>query len=195
MMMSRLSILPSAAITTLLLAALLCGLAACNRNSHADSSSGTNFSTSTATFKGSVGNACALVTKAEAEAVYGEPLAPIHVELMGGDQCQYAPVSDVANSPRRLTVDLDPVVSPGTSMSESEAWKNTKAIDKGMKDALPSAGLGEDSYFTESLVSKGDQLRVLAKHRVVSIEVRGLKDPATTRDVEKKLMQAALSRL
>ncbi len=198
MMMSRLNNLnPVAIAKTLLLSASLLCLAACNKNSSsAGSSSGTSFSTSTAALKdSSVGNACALVTKADAEAVYGEPVAPIHVQIMGGDRCQYAPASNPVNSPKQLSVDLDPVLRPGSSTSESESWQNTKTIDKGMNDKLPSAGLGEDSYFTDSLTGKGVELRVLATHRILTIEVEGLKNVAAEKDAEKKLAQIALSRL
>ncbi len=193
MMMSRLKKRSLLAIAkTLLLSALLLWLAACNKNS----SSGTAFSTSTTALKdSSVGNACALVTKADAEAVYGVPVTPIHVEIMGGDRCQYAPASDPVNSPKQLSVDLDPLVRPGSSTSESESWQTTKTIDKGMHDKLPSAGLGEDSYFSDSLTGKGVQLRVLASHRILTIEVEGLKDVASQKDAEKKLAQIALSRL
>ena len=198
MMMPRLNKLDPVAIArTLLLSASLLCLAACNRNSSsAGSSSGTSFSNSTAALKdSSVGNACALVTKADAEAVYGEPVAPIHVQIMGGDRCQYAPASDPVNSPKQLSIDLDPVVRPGSSTSESESWQNTRTIDKGMHDKLPSAGLGEDSYFTDSLTGKGVELRVLATHRILTIEVEGLKNVAAEKDAEKKLAQIALSRL
>jgi len=177
-------------------ASLLC-LAACNKHSSSESpSSGTSFSNSTAALKdSSVGNACALVTKADAEAIYGVPVVPIHVQIMGGDRCQYAPASDPANSPKQLSVDLDPLVRPGSSIAESESWQNTKTIDKGMHDKLPSAGLGEDSYFTESLTGKGVELRVLASHRILTIEVEGLPNVAAEKDAEKKLGQIALSRL
>jgi hypothetical protein len=198
MMMPRLNNPDPVAIArTLLLSALLLCLAACNRNSSsAGSSSGTSFSNSTAALKdSSVGNACALVTKADAEAVYGVTVTPIHVQIMGGDRCQYAPASDPVNSPKQLSIDLDPLVRPGSSTSESESWQNTKTIDKGMHDKLPSAGLGEDSYFSDSLTGKGVELRVLASHRILTIEVEGLKDVASQKDAEKKLAQIALSRL
>jgi hypothetical protein len=198
MMMPRLNNPDPVAIArTLLLSASLLCLAACNRNSSSTgSSSGTSFSNTTAALKdSSVGNACALVTKADAEAVYGEPVAPIHVQIMGGDRCQYAPASDPVNSPKQLSIDLDPVVRPGSSISESESWQNTRTIDKGMHDKLPSAGLGEDSYFTDSLTGKGVELRVLATHRILTIEVEGLKNVAAEKDAEKKLAQIALSRL
>ena len=198
MMMPRLNNPDPVAIArTLLLSASLLCLAACNRNSSSTgSSSGTSFSNTTAALKdSSVGNACALVTKADAEAVYGEPVAPIHVQIMGGDRCQYAPASDPVNSPKQLSIDLDPVVRPGSSTSESESWQNTRTIDKGMHDKLPSAGLGEDSYFTDSLTGKGVELRVLATHRILTIEVEGLKNVAAEKDAEKKLAQIALSRL
>ena len=198
MMMSRLNILDPRAITKALLlsASLLC-LGACNRNSSSpDSPSGSSFSNSTSALKDSaVGNACALVTKADAEAIYGEPVTPIHVQIMGGDRCQYAPASDPVNSPKQLSLDIDPVVRPGSSTSESESWQNTRTIDKGMHDKLPPAGLGEDSYFTDSLTGKGVELRVLASHRVLTIEVEGLKNVAAEKDAEKKLAQIALSRL
>lgn len=175
---------------TLVPVALFLCLAAC----HSNKNSSPDMSVSASSQGARVGNACALLTIAEASTALGETVHsnPLHVQIFGSDNCTYAVGPDPGNPVKSVDIKIDPLKSD-SSGSEEQSWNDEKKFDTYMH-VLPVTGLGEDAYFADS-ATKGRELHVRIKHRVVTIKVHGLKDATAEQDAEKKLAQTAISRV
>ena len=131
-------------------------------------------------------DACALVTKADAEAALGEP-----VELgkgatttpMGAKACGY--VATALTSRGMVTVYVGNLTLAG-----NDVWEPQKKLWQGQgKGIQPVAGLGREAY----LAPNG--LHILMPKATLHIEVMGLKSDDATINAEKALAQKAVSRM
>jgi|SRR5579859_206552 len=166
----------------IILMAIVLELAACNSSGNAPTGSGQASSAVSALDY----DACALVTKADAEAALGEP-----VELgkgatttpMGAKACGY--VATALNSRGMVTIYVGNLTLAGNDL-----WEPQKKLWQGQgKGIQPVAGMGKDAY----LAPNG--LHILMPKATVHIEVMGLKDDAATINAEKTLAQKAVSRM
>ncbi len=168
--------------TVVILMAIVLGMAACNSSSNAPTASGQASPAGSAIDY----DACALVTKADAEAVLGEP-----VELgkgatttpMGAKACGY--VATALTSRGMVTIYVGNLTLAGNDL-----WDPQKKLWQGQaKEIQPVAGLGKDAY----LAPNG--LHILMPKATLHIEVMGLKGDAATINAEKTLAQKAVSRM
>ncbi|HZR28322.1 MAG TPA: hypothetical protein VFA71_06040 [Terriglobales bacterium] len=174
------------AYKVLILTAIMLALAACNSSKGSGDSN--QFKTEQASAKeGPLDyDACALVTKADAEAALGEP-----VELgkgatttpMGAKACGY--VATALSSRGMVTIYVGNLTLAGNDL-----WEPQKKLWQGQgKGIQPVDGLGKEAY----LAPNG--LHILMPKATLHIEVMGLKDEAATINAEKTLAQKAVSRM
>ena len=167
-----------AAIMALL---MVLGLAACNSSNQATAAS------EPATPGDSVADydACALVTKADAEAILGEPVDPAKGEttpVLGNKACGYVAASQ--SSMKMVNIYLGRL-SMG---AQPDMWNATKKM---WQDKLqPVAGLGKDAF-----IGPDGGLQVLTSKCILVISVNGFKGKTEKADAEKAFAQKALSRM
>jgi Protein of unknown function (DUF3558) len=181
---------PIAILTTLLLSALMLCLTACNQNKSAsttDSQQATSgvATSSTPSESSSLPDPCQLITKAEAEAVLGEPVRDPEPKTLGGVSiCDFNTVTVHGGV-------LPYYVHIAISRETQEVWDASKKLDA--KDLRPVAGIGEDAYFLL------DDLAVLSKQRSMTVGV--MKDvdrpdhAKAVEEAEKIVAQKAISRM
>jgi hypothetical protein len=142
-----------------LLMALLFSVAACNQNqsSTAAPQSATAAVTPAKSSDSSLPDPCTLLTKAEAEAVLGEPVREPEPGGIGGNRiCDYKTVT-VHGGVLPYSVHIAII---GEQQSVWNAGKKMNA-----KQLRPVGGIGDDAYFLL------EDLDVLTKQRFVSINV------------------------
>jgi hypothetical protein len=131
---------------------------------------------------------CALVTKAEAEAILGEAVdAPKNgtTPALGHKTCDY--VATAPTPMKMVTVFLHPL-SMG---AQNDMWNGTKEMwRKAGEQIQPVTGLGQDAF-----VDPNGTLQVLTPKCILVITVKGLKGETQKTDAEKAFAQKALSRM
>lgn len=128
----------------------------------------------------SVGNACSLVTKAEAEAALGRPLQdPAGAGASTASMCQYLAADGIHN----VTLQLH----PGAGASFDGYVRELEASLK--VKATPVASLGEKA------VTDGDRLIVLHDKHFFIVTLGSEHGPAERQERETTLARAVLSRL
>ncbi len=150
----------------LLPAVLLLCLAACNQNKNAsapapESATSTAAATPAASGDASLPDPCKLLTKAEAEAVLGEPVRDPEPNSLGGNRiCDFK------------TVTVHGGVTPywvhiAIIREQQRVWDAGKeSFQKSdAKNMRPVAGIGDDAYFLL------EDLEIFTKERYVSINV------------------------
>jgi hypothetical protein len=172
----------------ILMLMILLGLAACNSSKNSDSEY--QFKTEQLNVKQGPADydACALVTKADAEAVLDEPVDRGKGDTttpLGAKACAY-----VATAPTSMAV-VYIYLGPLSMGAESNMWEAQKKLwqDKGT-NLTTVAGLGKDAY-----VDPNGHLHVLTPKAIMDLSVRGLKGATANTDAEKVLAQKALGRM
>jgi hypothetical protein len=171
--------------TAIFMLAVLLGLVACNSSKNSGSALQWDAEEPK---EGPAGyDACALVTKADAEAVLGEPAdrgKGDTTTALGAKTCGY--VATAATSPGMVYI----YVGPLSMGAEGNMWEAQKKawLDKGIQ-LTTLAGLGKDAY----LAPNG--LHVLTPKATVHITVSGLKGSTANADAEKIIAQKAVSRM
>ena len=131
-------------------------------------------------------DACALVTKAEAEAILGEPVDPAKGEstpVLGNKACGYVATSQ--SSMKMVNIYLGRL-SMG---AQPDMWNGTKKMWQDKK-LQPVAGLGKDAF-----IGPDGALHVLTSKCTLVISVNGFKGETEKADAEKAFAQKALSRM
>ncbi|HTD24381.1 MAG TPA: hypothetical protein VK738_17115 [Terriglobales bacterium] len=176
--------------TAILMLMILLGLAACNFSKNSDSGYEYQFKTEQLNDKQGPADydACALVTKVDAEAVLGEPLDRGKGDTttpLGAKACAY--VATASTSMAMVYIYLGPL-SMG---AESNMWEAQKKLwqDKGT-NLTTVTGLGKDAY-----VDPNGHLHVLTPKVIMDLSVSGLKGATANTDAEKVLAQKAVSRM
>jgi len=172
----------------IILMAIVLGLMACNSSKNTGDQYQFKTEQSSAN-EGSAGyDPCALVTKADAEAILGEPLDPAKNEtspVLGNKSCSYVATSQ--SSMKMANIYLGPL-SLG---SEPDMWNGTKKMWRNTgKEIQPVAGLGKDAFLEPSGI-----LQVLTSKCILVISVNGFKGETEKADAEKAFAQKALSRM
>jgi Protein of unknown function (DUF3558) len=185
--------------SAILLAAFFFSVTACKSNK-APTSTGaqaaTSATTSTAATGSNVNTAatqtalpdpCALITKAEAEEVLGEPVRDPEANSLGGNRiCDYKTVK-VHGGVWPYSIHIAITHEP------QNVWDAGKKLHADAKELRPAPGFGDDAYFLL------DDLQILSKERAVNINVmKAIDKPDHARAVEaaeKAVAQKALSRL
>ena len=174
--------------TAILMLMILLGLAACNSSKNSDSEY--QFKTEQLNVKQGPADydACALVTKADAEAVLGEPLDRGKGDTttpLGAKACAY-----VATAPTSMAM-VYIYLGPLSMGAESNMWEAQKKLwqDRGA-NLTTVTGLGKDAY-----VDPNGHLHVLTPKVIMDLSVSGLKGATANSDAEKVLAQKALSRM
>ena len=165
-----------------ILMAIVLAMAACNSSNNAPIVSGQ------ASSAGSVldYDACAVVTKADAEAALGEPMElgkGATTTPMGAKACGY--VATALTSRGMVTIYVGNLTLAGNDL-----WGPEKKLWQGQgKGIQPMDSLGKEAY----LAPNG--MHILVPKATLHIEVMGLKDEAAAINAEKTLAQKAVSRM
>ena len=178
----------------LLPAVLLLCLAACNQNKSAsapapDSAAGTAAATPAATGDASLPDPCKLLTKAEAEAVLGEPVRDPEPNSLGGNRiCDFKTVA-VHGGVLPYSVHIAII------REQQQVWDAGKKLyqQSDAKNMRPVAGIGDDAYFLL------EDLDIFTKERFVSINVmKSIDKPdhaKAVQDAEMTVAQEAIPRM
>jgi hypothetical protein len=102
---------------------------------------------------------CALLTKAEAEAILGEPVRDPEANSLGGNRiCDYKTVKVHGGV---LPYSIHIAITP----EKQNVWDAGKKLHTDAKELRPAPGLGDDAYFLL------DDLQILSKERAININV------------------------
>ena len=168
--------------TAMMALLMVLGLGACNSSNQATTASEPVISSdSVADY-----DACALVTKTEAEAILGEPVDPAKGEatpVLGNKACGYVATSQ--SSMKMVNIYLGRL-SMG---AQPDMWNGTKKMWQDKK-LQPVAGLGKDAF-----IGPDGALHVLTSKCILVISVNGFKGETEKADAEKAFAQKALSRM
>ena len=179
----------TAVTRNVLIASLLLSLIACsqdqNRSSNPPPQSATATTTPAKPQESSLPDPCALLTKAEAEAVLGEPVRDPEPGGIGGNRiCDYKTVT-VHGGILPYSVHIAIIGEP------QNVWDAGKKLNA--KQLRPVAGIGDDAYFLL------EDLDVLTKQRFVSINVmKSIDKPdhvKAVEEAEKIVAQKAIPRM
>jgi hypothetical protein len=167
-----------------LLAVLLFCLAACNQNQNGSTTTPTA-ATPVNTGGSNLPDPCTLLTKAEAEAVLGEPVRDPEAGGLGGNRiCDYKTVT-VHGGVLPYSVHIAIIGE------QQQVWDAGKKLNA--KQLRPVAGIGDDAYFLL------EDLDILTKQRFVSINVmKSIDKPdhdKAVEEAEKIVAQKAIPRL
>ena len=183
---------------TFLLVALFSSCIACNSNKSAPASATTtqpvtsNATSNTATNAASsaqnnLPDPCALITKAEAEEILGEPVRDPEPNSLGGNRiCDFKTVKVHGGV---LPYSIHIAITP----EKQNVWDAGKKLHSDAKELRPAPGLGDDAYFLL------DDLQILSRERAININVmKAIDQPNHAKAVEsaeKTVAQKALPRL
>ena len=171
---------------------LLC-LAACNQNKSASApapeSTTSAAATPAATGDASLPDPCKLLTKAEAEAVLGEPVRDPEPNSLGGNRiCDFKTVT-VHGGVLPYSVHIAII------REQQQVWDAGKKLyqQSDAKNMRPVAGIGDDAYFLL------EDLDIFTKERYVSINVmKSIDKPdhaKAVQDAEMTVAQEAIPRM
>ncbi|HTC94166.1 MAG TPA: hypothetical protein VK699_12070 [Terriglobales bacterium] len=175
-------------------AVLLLCLAACNQNKNAsvpapDSAAGAVAATPAATGDTSLPDPCKLLTKAEAEAVLGEPVRDPEPNSLGGNRiCDFKTVT-VHGGVLPYSVHIAII------REQQQVWDAGKKLyqQSDAKNMHPVAGVGDDAYFLL------EDLDIFTRERFVSINVmKSIDKPdhaKSVQDAELAVAQKAIPRM
>jgi hypothetical protein len=130
-------------------------------------------------------NLCKVITKAEAEAVLGEPVRDPEPSTLGGTTaCDYKTIKVYGGvSPYWIHIAIAP--------EKQQVWDAGKKLHA--KELRPVAGIGDDAYFLL------DELDVFTKQRSVTIDVvKDIDKPdhaKVVKNSEKAVAQKAIYRI
>jgi hypothetical protein len=155
-----------------LFAVLLVGVfffvAACNSNKSASSgnassasqaATGSTASPAATLEQSALPDPCALLTKAEAEEILGEPVRDPEANSLGGNRiCDYKTVKVHGGV---LPYSIHIAITP----EKQTVWDAGKKLHTDAKELRPASGLGDDAYFLL------DDLQILSKERAININV------------------------
>ena len=155
-----------------LLVAFFFFIPACNSNKNASSSSASSASekpNSSTASSGATSSAnkeqsalpdpCALLNKAEAEQILGEPVRDPEANSLGGNRiCDYKTVKVHGGV---LPYSIHIAITP----EKQNVWDAGKKLHTDAKELRPAPGLGDDAYFLL------DDLVILSKERAININV------------------------
>ncbi len=186
---------------SVILVAVLCfSVTACNSNKSSSSTApqaATSSTTSTATGstvssaatneQTALPDPCALITKAEAEEVLGEPVRDPEANSLGGNRiCDYKTVK-VHGGVLPYSIHIAITHEP------QNVWDAGKKLHADAKELRPAPGFGDDAYFLL------DDLQILSKQRSIIINVmKGIDRPDHAKAVEaaeKAVAQKVLPRM
>jgi hypothetical protein len=181
-----------------LLVTLFSSFIACSSNNREPSGTAStqpatnNVSSNTATSAASSAQSnlpdpCALITKAEAEEILGEPVRDPEPNSLGGNRiCDFKSVKVHGGV---LPYSIHIAITP----EKQNVWDAGKKLHADARELRPAPGFGDDAYFLL------DDLQILSKERAININVMKAIDQANhakaVEAAEKTVAQKALPRL
>jgi Protein of unknown function (DUF3558) len=183
-------------LSAVLLVGLCFFVAACNSNKSASSgnassasqaATGSTASPAATPEQSALPDPCALLTKAEAEEILGEPVRDPEANSLGGNRiCDYKTVKVHGGV---LPYSIHIAITP----EKQNVWDAGKKLHTDAKELRPAPGLGDDAYFLL------DDLQILSKERAININVMKAVDQPNHAKVveagEKAVAQKILPRL
>ena len=181
-----------------MLIAFFLSLIACSSNNKAPASTAStqpatnNASSNTATpaassAQSNLPDPCALVTKAEAEEVLGEPVRDPEPNSLGGNRIRDFKTVKVHGGVLPYSIHI--AITP----EKQNVWDAGKKLHADAKELRPAPGFADDAYFLL------DDLQILSKERAININVmKAIDQPnhaKTVEAAEKAVAQKDLPRL
>jgi hypothetical protein len=130
-----------------------------NASSASQAATGSTASPAATPEQSALPDPCALLTKAEAEEILGEPVRDPEANSLGGNRiCDYKTVKVHGGV---LPYSIHIAITP----EKQNVWDAGKKLHTDAKELRPAPGIGDDAYFLL------DDLQILSKERAININV------------------------